>query len=1412
MLRSTPRRFSPIIAFLILFSFSSLGAAQSRSLYMPVLQSMMQAESNLTLINSSLEPAVVTLTARSYKGSLLQGSDIINPVSLTLAGSSSRSFTAYELFGRGVTSGWVELKTNLPAISGTLLFSDSKHTSIEGAAMSFSPAKKLIFPKATADASSANQLVLVNTAGQPIDQINISFFENSGRLAAQSKISLPGFGGFVGGIADLVSSLRSFDGYAVVEANSANAMLIGLETYWDNFDVAVLQAVPAADRLPNGYLPQFGDSAGNSSTVVLVNYGSESQSVGLTAAIAGVENTGEKASFKTVLKTLAPNERVEERVDQLFGFKPEQSILNHINFQSQGLNGRGFFAYLETEGADGGLSAVPAQESGYSDITFPIFPNGTNFYTGLTLVNAGSNISSITIDVTDLQGDPSDTVTLSLAPNERWSGFLSELFPESQYQTGGRVHITASSLILAVEILGSTYSGALAAIPPQGVALTAQPSGAPVSVLTGGVVLSEDGSASLAIPPHALDKDTDVRITPLSSSNFPKQHKNERLLGAVEGTPDGTHFRIPVRLRFSLSEALEPGTAMDVLIFSPSTGQYESSEFVAIVEPSGRVASADVTHFTQFAVAADRTNLRLSSLNPSSAPVGAIITVSGTGFSTTPDLNRVLFPSATSGFVTAPGVTSSSTGLTAQVPAGAVSGKVYVQVGSVRSNWLRFRVTASTNQAPVVNSGPSQTITLPAGAVLSGTATDDGLPNGTLSTTWTAFSGPGAVTFGDSAALSTPASFAMAGTYTLRLSANDSALTSTDDVIVTVNPSAPVNQAPVVSAGANQTITLPAGATLAGTVTDDGLPTGSGLTVSWSKVSGPGIVTFTTSTAPSTKAAFSAAGTYILQLTATDSLLTNSSDVTIVVIAANTAPVVNAGADQTITLPAKANLTGSATDDGLPSGSTLSVSWSKVSGAGTVTFGSTSSLSTTATFSTSGTYGLRLTATDSELTSSRDVTIVVKAPVNLAPVVNAGADQTITLPASANLAGSATDDGLPAGSILSVSWSKVSGPGTVTFSNANALSTTATFSTSGTYTLRLTGSDSLLSTGDDVIITANPAVTSTRDPLKQPFSSTSIWNMPIGAAAIYVPANIPLAYGYKVSKMDEERIVLRPSAPLVNIYYNGVGWSGGNRCTVQGNLLTRVPMPTDFVVPSDYENESTSALSADGRTVIQMQPLARCSSGGDATSLVVWGGVDLYGTGIPGAHGGSNLSAIGGSIRVGELRPGQAGPNHALKVVVDAAKSLFKCTSFSACYRWPASTADGYAVGYYGTQNPGQSSAVKMGALLALPASLDVYSLSLETEPARELAFTLQNYGAYIVDDTYGDGFGFATEYGPDGRFRDQFRSDYGYDFVANLGDNTPWARDMEKLIKHLNVIDNNSSSSIGGGGMPRQTLALPLQ
>jgi hypothetical protein len=94
---------------------------------------------------------------------------------------------------------------------------------------------------------------------------------------------------------------------------------------------------------------------------------------------------------------------------------------------------------------------------------------------------------------------------------------------------------------------------------------------------------------------------------------------------------------------------------------------------------------------------------------------------------------------------------------------------------------------------------------------------------------------------------------------------------------------------------------------------------------------------------------------------------------------------------------------------------------------------------------------------------------------NIAPTVDAGLNQVIISPArSASLDGTVSDDGKPTGGTLTQTWSRNSGPGTVTFANANAVDTTATFSALGTYELRLSAGDGELTASDTVTISVEP--------------------------------------------------------------------------------------------------------------------------------------------------------------------------------------------------------------------------------------------------------------------------------------------------------------------------------------------------
>jgi hypothetical protein len=120
-----------------------------------------------------------------------------------------------------------------------------------------------------------------------------------------------------------------------------------------------------------------------------------------------------------------------------------------------------------------------------------------------------------------------------------------------------------------------------------------------------------------------------------------------------------------------------------------------------------------------------------------------------------------------------------------------------------------------------------------------------------------------------------------------------------------------------------------------------------------------------------------------------------------------------------------------------------------------------------------GAHTLSARASDLAGNQTLSANVPVTVVVNQAPVVSAGPDRTVTLPAAATLSGTASDDGLPAPPALTVAWSRTSGPGTVTFANPATASTTATFSAAGVYVLRLTASDGALTAFDEMQVTVS---------------------------------------------------------------------------------------------------------------------------------------------------------------------------------------------------------------------------------------------------------------------------------------------------------------------------------------------------
>jgi hypothetical protein len=328
-----------------------------------------------------------------------------------------------------------------------------------------------------------------------------------------------------------------------------------------------------------------------------------------------------------------------------------------------------------------------------------------------------------------------------------------------------------------------------------------------------------------------------------------------------------------------------------------------------------------------------------------------------------------------------------------------------------------------------------------------------------------------------------------------------------------------------------------------------------------------------------------------------------------------------------------------------------------------------------------------------------------------------------------------------------------------------------------------------------------------RDARLWPFTQHSIWNTPRGASSGLVFAGLG-AVGSVFG--DDSVIVMAPAAPRTAVYVNYSDWRDprpGARCARQGPLLARIPLPPTLVLPDEGKtpNMSAAVLLRDGRTVYQTQPLQRCVAGSYATSHYRSPNADIVtGDGRLGAHGGSGLSSLGGTLRLGELLPG-AVIHHALAVSIQARTHLAFVADASRGFRWPAARADGYASRRtYGGAVP----ALEMGALLTLRPGFAVSRLS--STPGRILATALRDYGAYVVDDSAWNAVGVMVEWGDRGRVTTQFRRAYGYQFGGRVG-STPFLRDMATILANLYVVSDSGPSSVGGRGPRLAPWAPPI-
>jgi len=463
----------------------------------------------------------------------------------------------------------------------------------------------------------------------------------------------------------------------------------------------------------------------------------------------------------------------------------------------------------------------------------------------------------------------------------------------------------------------------------------------------------------------------------------------------------------------------------------------------------------------------------------------------------------------------APGPTGRSLGLKLKNRTISQSLKILINTG-----------LETENRPPVAHAGPDQTVAVGSLVTLNGSQSTD--PDGDpLTFSWSFLSIPP----DSNASLLNPTSVTptfiadQSGDYVVELVVHDGLASSNPD-IVTIST---INSRPVANAGPDQTIPVGSVVILDGSDSTDA--DGDILTFDWSFVSTPegsdAVLLNPFSINPSFLV--TVPGDYVVRLIVNDGQSDSDPDI-VTISTENTAPVANAGPDQTVLLSQTVHLDGSHSSDA--DGDPLTYNWSFILRPEGSSASLSNSTSVNPTFVTDipGVYVVQLIVNDGTVDSSPDTVTI--STENSPPIANAGPDQTIAVGSLVQLDGSGSTD--VDGDPLSFTWSFVSRPAgsSAMLSDVHAVDPSFVADTAGTYVVQLIVSDDFLSsTPDTVIITTEntPPVANAGPDQTIPVGSTVV----LDGTASFDADGDPLNYNWTFASRpaDSTAVLMNASSP-----------------------------------------------------------------------------------------------------------------------------------------------------------------------------------------------------------------------------------------------------------------------------------------
>jgi hypothetical protein len=525
----------------------------------------------------------------------------------------------------------------------------------------------LNFPRAFSPADLASTGFAVVNPGGTAASVTFTLYSATGAMIGSSAQTIPAAGQFARVGTELFPA-ASQAGW--VQMTSAAG---GLQGFWVGGDFATFTDGADSAAVSNDLIFPLVTS---STEINIANTAANGNNI--TIRLFGADGTELAAAAS---RSIAANAVFQSQVSVLFSGTDLDNARYIRVTGSAGLTGTAVISnFLVSE--TGVTNAVPASAAA-NEANFPHVISGAggggNYTTILGVTNLSNSTQTVTITFTPEDGSAPSTVTRSIAGNGSLRDTAENVFSFPPAFQNGWVRVSGSSVIAFVAYADSV-AGGFAVVPAQNTPRTSLMFAHIADLppwFTGIALLNTTGSAA-TVSVYAMNPDGS-------------------LIAGADSTPTARFQLGPGAKTAKLLLELLPQTQSrpgdSGFIFINSTQPLFGLElfFSRTLRVFANVAAGNGAGFTPPGPTAP---LELTLITPARAAVGAPVTLTGSGFSSTASNNTVVFAGA-DGLIPLAANSATATTLSVTVPNAAIAGPVFVQRGGQSSSPVILEVVAT---------------------------------------------------------------------------------------------------------------------------------------------------------------------------------------------------------------------------------------------------------------------------------------------------------------------------------------------------------------------------------------------------------------------------------------------------------------------------------------------------------------------------------------------------------------------------------------------------------------------------------------------------------------------------------------------------------------------------------------------